>query len=93
MQNLVIYGTDTQTVLGLDEAVILALPDEVSTADDDFEDWLEENFYTVPQQTVVPLEEIVSSYELALRAAGVPEKVIVSATVTVNDFVANSIFG
>jgi hypothetical protein len=92
MQNFVIYGTDSQTVLGLDEAVILVLPDGIETGDDDFEDWLEENFYSVDQRSVAPLEDVMDSFVLALRAEGVADDLIGRVLLTVGDAVSNNVY-
>ena len=89
----IIYGTDTQTVLGLDEAVILLLPDEVNTADDEFEDWLELHYYNLTQRQIAPLEDVYESLALAMGAEGIPVETVASIITTLNDAIANHVYG
>ena len=89
MQNFIIYGTDTQTVMGLDEAIILVVPNDV----DDIEEYIEDHYYSdIPQRSVAPLEDVMDSFVLALRAEGVADDLIGRVLLTVGDAVTNNVY-
>jgi hypothetical protein len=88
------YGLETECLEDPDQLALLTLPD--GAADLEYEDlvsYINDNWGTdlVKDQPLVGLDDIIESFQLALRAAGVDDVSITDITNTVTDAVSNNL--
>jgi len=80
MTQKIVYGTDTGTYLGLDEAVVLLVPDDVL----DLEEYIEEKEWDdIPQEKIALVPLLVDYFVIAMKSEGVSDEVIEKVVVTV----------